>query len=354
MPPQTQASGLMKKLGESGRRAFDKVKGNETKFDSGGGLPAGIENGIARLVSCKFGVYENGDTKGEFFFSATGIVLTPDDHDGTPVRGLRTTIGPEPMCSTPTRSRKTIDEHMDWVLNVFRQFGVDTNEIGADELEATAAALQETAPCFRFRTWKGKPATEGKYKDMEPRVQHVWNGVVDYEQPVGDSETVDETPVVAVVTPKAAPKQAVAVKVAPTRATLVRKELPDYTQMTVQQLVEASDDQNEEAQAALKERALSVMTEDEYDATESFGELGSLIEVKMSESLESTTLEVYEWAPVKGEIHDCTPIDAKSKKPGKKVEVEITKVNPKLKTVDCHLVGDPKKVYTGVAWSLLG
>lgn len=200
MAKQTAKSGLLAKLGTKLAKAVEAHKGDETKFAGGGvDLPKGIENGIAQLVTCKFGVYEKGDFQGEYYFMASGIVISPKKHAGIPIEGLRTSVGPEPICDTPNKTRKTVDEHVAWVMNELRKLGVDTAELGVDDLESTVEALQETKPHFRFRTWagdkrkKGDPLYNEQYDGPDapdPRVNHQWNGAVDLDP--SDEEETDE------------------------------------------------------------------------------------------------------------------------------------------------------------------
>ena len=191
MAKQTMKSGLVSKLGAKLSKAVETHKGDETKFSGGAELPAGIENGIAKLVLCKFGTYEKGDNKGEFYFMAQGVIVAPSKHEGIPIVGLRTQLGPEAICETPKASRKTVDEHVAWVLNEMRKLGVDTSELGADDLESTAEALQSSDVHFRFRTWQGEATKE--YPN--PRVNHQWGGAVDYapDEDSDSDDVVDDT-----------------------------------------------------------------------------------------------------------------------------------------------------------------
>lgn len=178
MPPQTGKSGLIAKYGAKLRQAHQAHKLDETEYDKFGDLPPGISNGVARLVLCEFKQYKEGDYAGEWFFQAAGVVLHPEEQDGTPIAGLRTRILPEPLCDTPGRKgRKTTEEHLAWIYNELRKLGVDTASLEVEDLEDTASALVEAEPTFRFRTWKGKATPE--YPD--PRVNHTWNGTVDWQ-----------------------------------------------------------------------------------------------------------------------------------------------------------------------------
>jgi hypothetical protein len=184
-------SELLAKYGDRLRKAFDKHKNDETDVGNFGGLPEGIEGGVAQLVECKFDKVRAGkDNAGEWYFTARGVVKSPLTHNGHRVYGLQTSII-EPLYDTPTRARKTVDEHLAHILNQMRLLGADTADMGIEDLEETAAALKEAAPHFQFRTWKGGKQTEGKYKDREPRVQEMWGALVEWnEDDEGGGEAV--------------------------------------------------------------------------------------------------------------------------------------------------------------------
>lgn len=189
MPKQVAKSGLAAKFGEKGRKAFEGHKADETNYGSGGDLPPGIEGGIAQLVDCRFDKFKTGDNTGEYFFIAAGVVVSPPEVGGVRIRGLRTQIGPEPMCDTPSRtSRPDFESHISWVLNELRKLGIDTIELDYEDLEGTVAALKEGKPHFRFRTWQGQPTPQ--YPN--PRVNHEWKGLCEYVEGQEDA-VVDET-----------------------------------------------------------------------------------------------------------------------------------------------------------------
>lgn len=165
------------KMGKDYKAAFNKHKTDETTYSTGGNLPSGIDNGIAQLTEIKFGTYDSGNFKGEWYFLAAGTVVSPDSSkDGQLIKGLRTQIM-EPMCETEGRSRETVDEHVEWVLNMFRILGMETEELEPEDLEEAAKELVEAAPYFAFRTWSGKPTKQ--YPD--PIVNHQWIKEVEYE-----------------------------------------------------------------------------------------------------------------------------------------------------------------------------
>lgn len=165
----------------------EEHKGDEIEYGKGGGLPEGIEAGIAKLISIEFGEYPDGDFAGETYFTATGVVVSPEEHEGRPIKGLQTRIPWEPLCNTPNkegeRARRTFEDHYWFVLNELKKLGKNpedgTNvfeEVSFEELEDTANALVESEVYFAFRTWKGKPTKA--YPN--PKVKEEWQGAVEY------------------------------------------------------------------------------------------------------------------------------------------------------------------------------
>lgn len=198
MPAAMGKSGLGAKLGDKLKKGFEEHKGDDLVLGGGGDLPAGIENGIAQLVECKFDQYKSGDLSGEYFFYAAAVVLAPSSIEildektkksrTIKIEGRRTQIGPEPICDTPKKGRKTVGDHVAWVLNEMRKLGIDTKDMDVNDLEPTAAALKESGIKIQFRTWIGKPTTDFP----NPRVNHEWQGAVE-ETSEESSGVVDET-----------------------------------------------------------------------------------------------------------------------------------------------------------------
>ena len=83
-------------------------------------------------MECEFRVYQKGKDKGEYYFYAAAIVISPEDW-----MGLRTVIT-RPLFDTPAGD---LDEHVEWVL--LRRLGVDVENIDVEDLEDAAAKLEE-------------------------------------------------------------------------------------------------------------------------------------------------------------------------------------------------------------------
>lgn len=352
----------MQKLGNRLKTAHAKHANDETTFSGGGELPAGIENGVAQLVECKFGTYEKGDNQGEFYFYAAGIVVSPVAMpDGLKVAGLRTSIM-EPLCDTPTRSRATFDDHLAWIYNELRKLGVNTAELDPSNLEAVAEALKQAKPYFSFRTWKGQKATEGPYKDQEPRVQHQWNGLREFNEASGQSSGVEdntlpepESKPIPTTTKSPTTKQQPTKQKQPTKQPEPEPQ-PEFNEFQdLDSLLEAAEgDDGEEAIAKLTEMAIAAgASEDEVTNSASWADVVEMIKNPRNAPVENTVTEAEpeeeEWNPSVGDVYKYQPMDPKTKKPAVnpktkkplKIEVEVTKVDPVKHLVD---VKDRKSV----------
>lgn len=256
MPGQNQTSFFGKTQAADMRQSHKENKGKAPAVGNVG-LPAGIDNGSARLVMAKFDYYKDGNDKGKPYFMASGIVFEPKTFRGQTIAGGRTQIGPEPMFATPNRSRKTFREHYDWVINQIKLLAdpgqapdgwCSVYDAMPSETDAQCAAIEsfiiqtlkdlvsvkdangQTGVCFHFRTWKGKKAVirpkDGKFFAVElnedgsetakvkgpyqteaaaktanpfatgeePRVNHDWSGSFSAESAPEILPDVDETP----------------------------------------------------------------------------------------------------------------------------------------------------------------
>lgn len=345
MPAQkTKSKVLGKHLGKL-KAAHDAHKGDDIQMGNVG-LPAGIENGVAQLVDCKFGEYEKGNDKGKLYFYAAGIVKSPSTYDGIRIEGLRTQIS-EPLFDTPQRSRQSVDEHYAWVLNELKKLGgADCLDgVDADGMEDFVASLKEAAPCFRFRTWKGEKQTTGKYAGKEPLTNHQWAGACD-DPGSESSDVVDETGGDAAPSANGEVVEAI-----------------DTEEVDYEALGTAADGGDEPSCEALIAKAEELGIEDEVGDAENWVAGAALIVEKLAEGGSEAPAEEEEPAevvPAKGETWKYQPIDPKTKKPAvnkmKKPllpECEVTAVDKRTKTVTLLNNDDGKTVYKAVAWDKL-
>jgi hypothetical protein len=159
---------------------FNKSRTNPVELDTGGGgnFPDGIEMGVAEITSMTIGYHEDGDHQGQPYFMMRGVARQPVEHKGIKVEGLQDTLIFESLYDTPTRKRKTVQEHMDHVVAVLQDLGLETADLEWEDVESGAVfePLLAERPHCRFRTWKGDPTPE--YPN--PRVNVQYKGSTEY------------------------------------------------------------------------------------------------------------------------------------------------------------------------------
>jgi len=328
MPKKTSKSSLASKLGNAGRTAFEEGKSNTTTYTGGSDLPAGIEGGIAELVDCKFGEFQTGHNQGEPFFYAAGIVVSPKVHNGIPITGLRTQIGPEPICDTPKSfgKKKTMEDHLNWVLNELRKLGIDTSDIELDDLDEVVAALKKIGPRFRFRTWQG----EANERFPNPRVQHDWRGMCETVEETEEDGGVDDQ----------------------TEELPPHGDPPPDDEVPFNDIASDADGGDAEAIKKLTKFALeNGVTQDQIDEAENWEDVAALAQKEEEEEEESEeeseSTDVENWEPKKEEVYKYKPPRAR-----KLVECEVTAVFAGKQTVNLKNLAD-HKIYKSINWDAL-
>lgn len=203
MAANTAQSLLLQTFGQKGVEAHNQAKKAVPKPDMGGDLPGGVR-GVARLTHLQIKPIEKGKKdEGKLMFFGRGIVVKPDTHDGIPISGCATSVM-EAIFDTPTRTRKTWQEHLEWIYSniLKRVFNVKVEQLGMGDIEPCMKALVDKGALFVFRTFKPPKQTTGQYKDVEPMVQHIWVGPAPsnavekvttdtYDKDVGDTTSTD-------------------------------------------------------------------------------------------------------------------------------------------------------------------
>ena len=342
MAKQAAKISIATALGARGAKAFEASKNNEVQFDRGGELPV-FNAGVAMLTTMGLGMYKEGPNKGKPFFRAAGVMLTPKavtDADGNtnPVAGLQTSIM-IPLCDTKTQKGDVtkVEDHLEKLINEVKKLGVDLSEVSFDEFDSTFDALVETAPQFKVRTWASKPTKEYP----TPRVNHVWNGLVSEDDTVSpddeDGVQVDE-PTVDDAAPADEGEAAPADDDAPA---------VDYEAILKVANKNAKTAEVKAAQASLRQAAIDAGNDEEsVDNADSWDDVYAMITAGAAGG-DDTPPEDEPGLDV-GSAVQYRPIDPKTKKAGKAVDVEITKVY-KDGSFDLKNIADPKKVYTKVS-----
>lgn len=347
MPSQTATSSIIAKLGDRAKKAHQQSAAKPVNYGNPT-VPAGIEAGVAQLDKITFGTFKEGPNKGKPYFMASGIIKEPREVDGTPVQGLRTQIGPIPLCDTPQSKGKKqkLEDHYDDMLNEVRKLlGKDAEAPSIDELEDVVNHLNETQPNFRFRTWKSNPSKEFP----NPRVNHQWNGLDEEYVGSNGQMVTDSTPVG---------------NDADTNSSEPAVDEPDASggdsptvDDDLDSLAEAAQAGDEDANRSLQEKAAQagVDPQEVADAPD----WATVVEMIRSASGESGGEETNEEPqeppdPEKGNLFFYKPTDPKTKKPVKKaIECEVVMVDKKTRTVNLKNMVDKKTIYKGVKWDQL-
>lgn len=317
------------------QKAHQQSAGKETDYSSNGELPSGINDGVAKLVDVKFGVYQSGDNKGETFFMARAVCVAPETYNGVKCVGKSTMIM-EALCDTPrSKARPTLEDHIDWMYNELRKLGVDTEEIDPEDLEVVFKDLIEASLYISFETWGG-----GTYKDQQgverkSSVRHNWNGLVDFDANESmDSGVEDDEP----IEQKEEEQEE-------------QEEQSSSDEMEVDELTELgakSDEEDADAQIALTSRADAVgvdVTDAQYADWAAVAEAVRAAEAGDGQEEEASGSD--NWEPAVGDLYLFKPPRARAA-----VKVKVTKVLKRAKTVD--LTNEATgKTYIGIAWDSL-
>lgn len=129
MPVQTTNSSFAKRLGA--RVAQANAEHRDKPIDTGNRrLPAGIKSGVAKLSAMYTKVQEKDDgacPKGETFFRASAVVMSPESHDGMRIAGVCTTQVIIPLCDVPAKGlKKAVSFSDNWYdfQNTFKLLGI--------------------------------------------------------------------------------------------------------------------------------------------------------------------------------------------------------------------------------------
>lgn len=357
----------------------EQMKGDDSLLGGGGDVPPNIENGVAQLSDIKVDIYKSGEFKGKWYFYAAGVCHLPKEVDGLPCEGLRTTIGPEPLCDTPKRTgekaRKTAKDHYEWMLKALRTLGVNTKNIQFGQIESVLAALKKSKPFFMFRTWRGKPTKEFP----NPRTNHTWvcplpafdpnasvgeEGVVDNSDGVSDGEERHEEPQQAPPT-KPAGKPAGKSVTKPAAPAKKQAALPppepepsDLAEQDVETLVTSANEGDADAQQELERRAMELgWSSEAFAAATSWEESGQMAteappEEGGGEDTPAASEEEEAWMPEVDTVFKYIP---PVKGPGGKLvkgkkEVECLVIAVAAPTQSCTLKSnvDGKTIYKDV------
>jgi len=370
MASQVVAPGaIAAKLGRRIQQAHEEHKNDEIKASGFGSLPEGIDGGVAELRKIGFGVYKDGDYKGEFFFMAQGVIRQPlvfKDKDGNThnLEGKLTKIGPEPLCETPTAKGKykTLSDHWAWIRNHVGLLGGKKEQLTPELIESVCLGLENASATdpiyFNFRTWKGKPSTDFP----NPRVNEEWEGRCEFKP--GEQLTPgfdDQTPT-GPATPSA--NGAPVDKSNPNADGALPDSSGEDFDLSGVDLDQYAKEavQDGDKQDRLTKYALSIGCDNKaVEEANSWDEVVALIRAKQggkkpaaAPAPTTPAAAGKEFTPKVKMVFKHFPINKKTGKPMSEAhEVVVRAVDTVAKTVKIQSMDDPKKEWDGVPWDQL-
>lgn len=328
MVANVQKSGLLAKISQRAKQVQADVAKTPINYGNPA-LPPGV-TGVAQLDRAWLGEFKEGDNKGQVYFMAMGSVVHPSHHNEISIKGMKTQIGPIPLCDTPNAStKKDFKSHYNDMIDEICKLGdMKKESIDVDKLESILLTLSRLRPHFRFRTWQGKKQTTGQYAGREPQIRHEWHGRTDAPKESEDDGVNDEGSTQEASTNGETTQQledhstngqvheaADGLDTPPTNVDFEshKEEATLSPEEELEQLIVQADDNdhenNEEARKAIQEMAMkNGVTEKEVEDAASFREvitfMNKRIEEKIKKEVESksskdTKKETKEKAPPK-------------------------------------------------------
>lgn len=356
MPPQKKTGGLAAKYGSKLDQAVKKHADDPTDYGMIR-LPGGIKNGIARLVAAEFNTFKPGTTNaGEYYFRAAGVVVEPKsvevDGQTVPVEGLQTSII-LPVCATGQGDKhRTLEQNVGNILNEIRKLGADTTGAGMEDMEALAETLKEAGPYFRFETRTSEAVLnpDGSVK-YAPRVWESWYGSKGLENyaPADDDGTVDNTGADSGGGEEAGGDEGSGDEGGGEDAGT------DYTAMSLEDLAAAAENQDTAAQEEISRRGEEAGVGQETNDAQSWDEAIKVIAGATKPKVgkggaKAGGKDKGGVTPKVGETYTYSPVDPKTKKAGKPVEVTVKDVVAKMRVCNVVDVANPKRSWGQVSF----
>ncbi len=195
MPPQQQQSQLAKRFASRLTKAYKETKEKPVNLGRQQ-LPAGIKDGRAKLKTAYIAFYKDdvkeAALKGQEYFRASGVVITPKEFNGQTCEGMQTSVM-IPLCDVPEKGKrkfKSLEAHYDDYQNWFKMFGIAPPDIDPEAPGGAAAIFQYyNAACvmlldpknpqyFKFSTRGWTPPATADNPKPDEMIFEEWHGKV--------------------------------------------------------------------------------------------------------------------------------------------------------------------------------
>jgi hypothetical protein len=357
MAAQTSPSNLFRRALPQINAALAAHGADETNYGFQP-LPAGITNGVAKLVECGFGEIGQGDLKGETYWRAAAVVVSPAEvqtADGlVKVAGRQTSIIVTLAEQKRQNGVRTVDENVATMLNELRKLGADTSGVKTvKDLLPICEALKQQGPYITFSTSAGRITPQ----NPTPKVFENWHGTTEYAPGDAAAEGVEDDTASAPpvrTAPRASANGAVTNPrgKAPEPVEPESEPAEEFNEFTdPDSLAEKADINDQDAQAELTRLAIEAGMSDDAIAAASWQEMAEAVKAHAAGGAVAEDEPAAEaaWEPATGEVYLFAPTDPKTKRKLKKVEVEVLAVDAAKKTVNVRSL-DSKTSYKGVKW----
>jgi len=316
MAKSTGKSSIYEKLKKQGvMQAHKTYKAAPVEMpkQGGGEIPAGIENGVAKLVALEMKEYgKETRNPGKPFVFLSGVCMEPDNVKGQRCKGLRVNKRFDLFQKENKEGEvyQTFEEGWKKFLNELKKLGVDTSETDPEEIVEgdILSDLVEEGIHFKFSTWQPK---DSDYVNITLRglIEDYEEGGEDEEESEDDSQ--DETD-----------------------AEESDEESSEEDESESEDLLSlgkaADEDEDETAAATLAEKAEEAgINPDDYDTWTALAKELSKSSKKGEESEEVKVGDIMEYEGS---------------------QVTVKKVYPKKKTADVEDM-DTEEIHRGVSWS---
>jgi len=314
-------------------------------------LPAGINNGVAKLIVAEIKEHEDGNNKGEPFASFQGVVRFPDSHNGVQIKNQRATLF-IPLYDTPGRKKATFEDHYADFLNELRKFGIETAELEADDLEETLSTLVEEEPYFNFTTRGWTPPKTKEDPNPEEMVFTEFRGI--------NNEYVDDTDPDAGVNSDDDEEEEEDGEPAPKAKTGAGKggKSPKKAAPAEEDDEEEEEDDDEESTVSVGDTGTAPYDGEDFNVVVDVIEGDTLTVHNADDKNDVWDVDVSEFTPDEGGDEEEEEDEEEDVEIVPEVgdilsyndaEVEITKVNTKKRTVNCTEV-ESEEEHVNVSW----
>lgn len=367
MAKGTKKSPLQQRI--EAENARESIRYEKPKSPGGGSLPAGINNGIAKLTRVDFDILpDDNKYAGSQRFYAHGVCVFPVEHNGQKIKGCLVQVGTIVLNdTTPNEGQEgkalTFQENLAKAENRLKLLGFPTHDFEDSSLEQDVLDFYEENQdemYFSFRTWEPNDA-EGK---PSGRVLITLVGTKDYKPTDDDDEGVEDDTQKAPAKVASKPSKPVAKATTKKVKEVVEDEAPFDTEEEVEEveeeepadlkvLAKRADKGDKKAQLVITSAAKKAKIDPESDEYGDWDDVA--VAVIAAESKKPKAAKVAKEEPEEEVAAEINPKlgEVYNFKVGRRIlECEVTKVLKRTQTVNLKCLSEEEE-FDEVPWAKL-